>query len=238
MKLGQAGVAVVASGCATFSAVIMGILSGLIMGPLRGPVVTGEPEKHRSQTAQALAGGSTCQAITRETRCLHCQLKSARHSIKNQRHAVQTTRRGLTMAPILDFPDLLACAEKSATITTPCNCIAMPLPGWESWPPTLREEHLQKLGTLAQVPEDEATLDEYHPDGTTFWSPNALIAARYYPYNQSELWACGNCGRAYLRFDDHGAYHCERRIRSLDAGLLVDAPWPAVAATGPVVLAD
>lgn len=130
------------------------------------------------------------------------------------------------MSPVLDYVALLAIAEKTSAIATPCACTAKPLAGWEGWPVTLRETQLRQVGSLAKFDEDEATLDEYHPAGTSYWSVHAPIAPLYYPYNQCGVWQCIECGRGYLRYNDDGAYHSESRIRLLDAALLVNAAHP------------
>ncbi|BBP76341.1 hypothetical protein CCU68_05075 [Pseudomonas gingeri NCPPB 3146 = LMG 5327] len=129
------------------------------------------------------------------------------------------------MSPLLGLPSLRDIAQRSASISKTCQCIAKSLAGWEGWPVSLREAQLRQIGSLAELAEEEATLDEYHPDGTSYWSVNAPIAPLYYPYNQCGVWECLECGRAYLRYNDDGAYHSESRIRSLDPLLIVDAPY-------------
>lgn len=115
-------------------------------------------------------------------------------------------------------------AQRSAAVQQPCNCCAsLPL-GWAGWPIGLREEHLRCIGTLAEFDEEEATLDEYHPGGTYYWSSDAPIAPRYYPYNQCGVWECVQCSRVFLRYNDDGAYHSEARLRRLTPELIVDAP--------------
>lgn len=127
------------------------------------------------------------------------------------------------MPALLDLPALLAIAQRSAAVRQTCSCINKPLAGWEGWPVSLREAQLEQAGTLAALPREEATLDEYHPDGTSYWSVDAPIAPAFYPYNLCGVWLCRECGRAYLRYNDDGAYHSESRIRALDPLLVVDA---------------
>ncbi|WP_263261738.1 hypothetical protein [Pseudomonas sp. RIT-PI-S] len=129
------------------------------------------------------------------------------------------------MLPLLSAAALLEIAQHCATIELPCNCSALP-PGWAGWPVSLRENQLVQIGTLAQFEEEDATLDEFHPDGTYYWSPGAPIAPRFYPYNQCGLWQCNRCQRAFLRYNDDGAYHSEARIRRLSPELIVDAGHP------------
>ena len=52
------------------------------------------------------------------------------------------------------------------------------------------------LGTLWLAgEEDEPTLEEFHPAGTTYWSAEAPIALAYFPANRSQVWRCRHCGR-------------------------------------------
>jgi len=130
------------------------------------------------------------------------------------------------MQPLMDYATLFTLAEKTTAIAQPCTCTAKALLGWEGWPVTLREAQLRQIGTLVQFEEEEATLDEYHPQGTSYWSVEAPIAPLYHPYNQCGVWECVACGRGYLRYNDDGAYHSESRIRILTASLIVDAGHP------------
>jgi hypothetical protein len=79
-----------------------------------------------------------------------------------------------------------------------------------------------QVGTLRDENADEATLDEYHPDGTHGWSPDAPIALGYFPYNRCDVWQCVDCGRAYLRYTEYGGYYHDERIRLVDAALVIE----------------
>lgn len=126
--------------------------------------------------------------------------------------------------PLINAQTLLDLAVNASAITTDCDCLQRNLEGWTSWPVGYREEAFTQIGTLARYPSEEAVIDEYHPQGTTYWSPDAPIAPLYYPYNQCTVWCCGNCQRVYIRHNDDGAYHVERRIRMLQPRLIIDAP--------------
>lgn len=128
------------------------------------------------------------------------------------------------MQPLMNYAALLELARRTANLTQACNCSAALPSGWASWPIGLHETQLVYIGTLAEFDEEDATLDEYHPQGTYYWSPNAPIAPRFYPANQCGVWQCNLCQRAYLRYNDDGAYHSEPRIRRLVPELMVDAP--------------
>jgi len=127
------------------------------------------------------------------------------------------------MQPLLTYTALFELATHAARVTQPCSCTATLPTGWAGWPIGLRETQLIHIGTLAEFDEEDATLDEYHPEGTYYWSPNAPIAPRFYPANQCGVWQCNLCQRAYLRYNDDGAYHSEPRIRRLIPELMVDA---------------
>lgn len=132
------------------------------------------------------------------------------------------------MSPFLDTPALIRLANQ-ASAGGPCACQKYDLQGWSNWPVGYREEDFRNLGTLAPQPAQDCTLDEYHPQATTYWCAKAPIAPRYYPYNQASVWECIRCQRAYLRHNDDGAYHVAPRIRRLQADLIVDAPASEVA---------
>ncbi|HXR02827.1 MAG TPA: hypothetical protein VN798_20855, partial [Pseudomonas sp.] len=71
-------------------------------------------------------------------------------------------------------------------------------------------------------------LDEYHPQGSSYWSLNAPIAPQFFPYNRCRVWECVTCSRIFLRYAEAGAYHIEQRIRSLDPALIVDVAFAGV----------
>jgi hypothetical protein len=86
------------------------------------------------------------------------------------------------------------------------------------------QNQLRDIGTLVQGDEQALTLDEYHPEGTHYWSLGAPIAPRYFPSNRCKVSQCTSCGRCFLRYTESGAYHIEERVRYLDPALIVDAP--------------
>lgn len=130
---------------------------------------------------------------------------------------------GPTSDSPLDYPALVALAQQSDAVTAPCACVRSLSAAWESQPVSFPEDQLREVGTL-RVSEDEPPFDEYHPARTQFWSPEAPIAPRYFPYNRCDVWACAVCGRHFLRYVEGGGYFVDRRIRKLAAALLVDAP--------------
>lgn len=90
-------------------------------------------------------------------------------------------------------------------------------------PASLSDSDFLEVGTLLQDPFTEPTFDEFHPQGTRYDSPDAPIAARYFPYNRCTVATCKKCARAYLRYTEAGGYFVDRRIRGLNPELLVDA---------------
>ncbi len=126
---------------------------------------------------------------------------------------------------VYDAERLVHEAQEPLAHNLACVCLERDLTGWSGWPATYHEDQFTRVGTLARELRDESTLDEYHPAKTSYWSPDAPIAPRHYPYNQCGVWACITCGRLYLRHNDEGAYHSERRIRRVLPAHIVDAPF-------------
>lgn len=124
----------------------------------------------------------------------------------------------------LQFDALQTLARCSDAVTAVCACNAPDLKGWSSVPVSFPEEQLGVIGTLVRDIYAEATFEEYHPQGTTFWSVEAPIAPRYFPANRCTVSTCKLCQRAYLRYVEGGGYFVDPRIRRLSANLLVDAP--------------
>jgi len=124
--------------------------------------------------------------------------------------------------PLLDFAQLQQIANAHARAACP-GCAALVCPGWETLSATFDRGNLRRLGTLRDPAIDDPTLQEFHPAGTTHWSPDAPIAPAFFPYNRCEAWACVRCSRPFLRYTEYGGYYEEERIRELDPRLLVDA---------------
>jgi hypothetical protein len=105
-----------------------------------------------------------------------------------------------------------------------CDCTKTPLDGWQSQPLSLDETSLVKVGTLMREDDPEPTYAEYPPGASPYWSADAPIAPRYFPYNRCDVWACTKCARLYLRYTEGGGYFVDKRIREVKARLIVDAP--------------
>lgn len=128
----------------------------------------------------------------------------------------------------LTYAQLLQIARRASAVTQPCVCLAKPFTGWEGLPVSIKESQLLETGSLIAAEEEDLTLDEYHPDGTSYWSEKAPIAPQLFPYNRCKVFECVDCGRLYLRYAEAGAYHIEQRIRGLDPALMVDVAFEGV----------
>jgi hypothetical protein len=104
-----------------------------------------------------------------------------------------------------------------------CHCAALKCEGWESLPSTFDGALLRRVGRVSDGDAyDEPTVEEYHPGGTRYDSPDAPIALGHFPYNRSELWQCVQCARPFLRYTEYGGYYIDPRIRELKAALVVE----------------
>jgi hypothetical protein len=124
----------------------------------------------------------------------------------------------------LGFANLVELARTSDAIAGPCPCEIDAYREWSRVPADFPQQQMRTLGTLVDDPYTEATYTEYHPNGTSYWSADAPIAPRYFPYNRCTVQECSVCGRHCLSYTEAGGYYVEPRIRALVGGLLVDAP--------------
>ncbi|MGU7785062.1 hypothetical protein [Burkholderia sp. PU8-34] len=125
--------------------------------------------------------------------------------------------------PYLDHAALLELTVLSPTASQSCTCTKTSLEGWMSLPLSLPLTQLEDLATLVAPGEHEPTFSEYHPAGTRYWSVDAPIAARYFPYNRCVVSRCRLCGRMYLRYQEGGGYFVDQRIRLLNPELIVES---------------
>ena len=129
------------------------------------------------------------------------------------------------MSDHLDALALIELARRAESqATAACNCIKTPLEGWQSQPLSLDEAQLREIGTLMPEDDPEPTFSEYLPGETNYWSADAPIAPRYFPYNRSSVWECTQCRRLYLRYPEGGGYFVDRRIRAVRLTLIEDVP--------------
>jgi hypothetical protein len=70
----------------------------------------------------------------------------------------------------LTYAQLLQFAHRSNAITQSCSCKPKAFVGWEGLPAWIKEGRLREVGSLIAAEEEDLTLDEYHPAGTSYWS--------------------------------------------------------------------
>jgi hypothetical protein len=130
----------------------------------------------------------------------------------------------MTAEKKLQFDELMALAKASAAVTRDCACGIESYGEWTRIPVSFPEQQMRVAGTLVDDPYVEATYTEFHPAGTSYWSADAPIAWRHYPFNRCSVLECTVCGRCCLKYVEAGGYYVEPRIRALDPRLLVDPP--------------
>lgn len=100
------------------------------------------------------------------------------------------------------------------------TCANLNCEGWESLPAVFNKNSIQLIGTL-KVEDAPESWEEFHPNATDIWSPNAPIAVGFHPYNRCDLYQCTTCSRIYLRYTEFGGYYVDERIRALNSKYLV-----------------
>ncbi|WP_321782267.1 hypothetical protein [Paraburkholderia sp. J94] len=129
------------------------------------------------------------------------------------------------MPQYLDAAAFIELAQRAEqTQASVCVCTKTPLDGWQTQPLSLDERQLEQIGTLALQDEAEPTFAEHLPGNLGYWSEEAPIAPRYFPYNRCGVWKCTQCGRLYLRYTEGGGYFVDQRIRAVKAALIEDVP--------------
>jgi hypothetical protein len=130
----------------------------------------------------------------------------------------------MTAKKKIQFDELMALATASAAVTRACACAIETCREWTRIPASFPAQQMRAAGTLVDDPYVEATFAEYHPAGTSYWSADAPIAWRHYPFNRCSVLECTVCGRCCLTYVEAGGYYVEPRIRALDPRLLTDPP--------------
>ncbi|MFI5444780.1 hypothetical protein [Polaromonas sp. UC242_47] len=107
--------------------------------------------------------------------------------------------------------------------TRACSCALGACTGWESLAEYRWDAHQMNLvATLRDPALDEPTLEEKHPQGSRYDSPDAPVAIKFFPYNRCEVWHCAQCDRHLLRYTEFGGYNVDHRVRALDPGNIID----------------
>lgn len=139
--------------------------------------------------------------------------------------AVAVVQYGMDNAPNprLTGADLISLASLDAAQADCATCHTLVCPGWESLPVYFDASKLRRVGTLRDEAAADPTVEEYHPDSTHTWSPEAPIAAAFFPYNRCDVYLCVSCSRPFLRYTEYGGYYIDERIREVHADRVVDA---------------
>lgn len=125
------------------------------------------------------------------------------------------------MPNLIDHQQIFKLADSIKDGETCPSCATLDCAGWESLPAVFDQSTLKIIGTL-KIEDAPENWDEYHPNGTQIWSPDAPIALGYHPYNRCDLYGCTQCSRIYLRYTEFGGYYIDQRIRALNPKLLID----------------
>ncbi|WP_087736698.1 hypothetical protein [Paraburkholderia piptadeniae] len=129
------------------------------------------------------------------------------------------------MTPYVDAATLVELAQRAEeNAAESCSCTRASLDGWQSQPLSIDEAQLVEIATLVREDDPEPTFAEYRPDNVQYWSADAPVAPRYFPYNRCGVWQCTQCNRLYLRYTEGGGYFVDRRIRALKSHLIDDVP--------------
>ncbi|MGC1174304.1 hypothetical protein [Polaromonas sp.] len=104
-----------------------------------------------------------------------------------------------------------------------CSCALGACAGWESLAEYRWEANqMTQVATLRDPGLEEPTLEEHHPQGTRYDSPDAPVAVSFFPYNRCDVWHCTRCDRHLLRYTEYGGYNVDPRIRVLDPRTIAD----------------
>lgn len=150
---------------------------------------------------------------------------SACYSASRRRHPLNPEQNRSVMPEHLDASALIELAKRAESVASaPCSCTRTSLDGWQSQPLSLDETQFHEIGTLVSDDDSEPTFSEFLPGKTSYWSSDAPIAPRYFPYNRCAVWECSHCSRLYLRYTEGGGYFVDRRIRAVQSALIQDVP--------------
>ncbi|NDZ17940.1 hypothetical protein C7T35_08775 [Variovorax sp. WS11] len=123
---------------------------------------------------------------------------------------------------MIDAAQLRELSSRQLKVRVPgCSCSVLQTPSWESitlerWP-----AGVEQVGTLRASDIDEPTFEEFHPGGTRYGSADAPIAVSWFPFNRSDVYACGTCRSVFLRYTEYGGYYVDHRVRMVDPALVV-----------------
>jgi hypothetical protein len=124
----------------------------------------------------------------------------------------------------MQLGELMDLARASVAVTRQCACAIDSYREWARIPASFPEPQMRIVGTFVDDPYAEPTFAEFHATGTNYWSPDAPMALRHFPYNRCSVLQCIQCGRSCFKYVEAGGYYSEPRIRALDPRLIVDEP--------------
>ena len=117
---------------------------------------------------------------------------------------------------LIQSAEELRAALAGAAAPRTCRCALGACAGWESLAEYRWEAaQMTQVATLRDPAIDEPTLEEFHPDGTYYDSPQAPVAPAFFPYNRCDVWHCSRCDRHLLRYTEFGGYNVDPRVRAL-----------------------
>lgn len=97
---------------------------------------------------------------------------------------------------------------------------------FKSWSDTTRDlgGNIKAIAEFEHAEEDikKNGYDEFHPNGTNYWSSDAPIAIHFYPYNDCTINTCIACNAVFLRYIEYAGHTRQHRIRYVDKDLIVD----------------
>ena len=120
----------------------------------------------------------------------------------------------------LNREQLLEIASPSRVAGSCSVCSTLTCSGWISKPGYFDLANLRVLGTLKKEGAQESW-DEYHPEGTNFWSDNAPISLQHHPDHRCNVLECISCKRKFLHYTEYGGYYLDERVRELNKEYVV-----------------
>lgn len=102
-----------------------------------------------------------------------------------------------------------------------CICKGLQVAAWESITDARWPSEVTQVATLRAENEDKPTFEEFHPKGTRYDSAEAPIACAWFPFNRCDVYLCGRCRSAFLRYTEFGGYYVDHRVRLIDPQLIV-----------------
>lgn len=110
----------------------------------------------------------------------------------------------------------------SNELHTSCDhCQKTSFKGWESFTKEM-ESKLQLLGDFkdSETYISKNGYNEYHPNGTNYWSKDAPIALAFCPYHESQIRTCESCKAVFLTYTECSGHAPQNRCRWVQSSLI------------------